>query len=890
MVKPRRKPRTKALDECDSPPAKCAQDGTTGVVAANCPKPSSALKAFVAQRAKRPGNDSAYGFRCGVCSGFDDPLVCCTACRDVFHLHCVGLSAVPAGDWVCASCEQGCLECFSCRLPVKIGHDLVACSHVSCAKVYHRACARKLLQAPLPQETTSVMEQAMPVSVPTPVEPELGRGKTKKHYCASSDVVQESRDAARAAESDSSFTTASVGTILPANPRQNGAIMDTTRGSLYIRTPAFARAKSRRGGCDKRSKCKPNDEQGSPMAHRAGSGRCGRPQGPTQPDNVTPVVAASPKRRGRTPKDSNDNAGRVHEGLAPVSVARGRVGTATTKEAGAGGLPLAATVTSGGTAVGRGEAATFASTQDGTPPDKLDGVDSVVSIIVASATASITNEQHPNQQYRVAGNTVIGNTTGPLAGSGLDSAIVGKDGAAAPIFLSALARNDNKDSPGEEAEGPYLFWELDGTRYVCPHHTCCAIMGGLQGAPPPYVHIRRNQYLTGRRPGGGGGAGRKRKDKEDEDEEHCACTAQSCAVGDCVCRSLLTACASTCACGPDCTRDMFRRPKMPRIEVFKTPLCGHGVRARQDIPEDTFIIEYVGEVIDDAECEARLWQRKAAGEVNFYLCELSREMVIDASLKGNLSRHINHGCDPNCRIEKWNVGTELRVGVFACRDIKQGEELKYDYKFDSYGPEQACHCGAAICRGTLGAKPITRRPTTIRERVGAAIRDKVEAVLAAGALGAGKGKGKGKLPGVCAWRDGAVLAGRLDKRLVNQAVQVYWPSDGEFFRGIVTAYDAKTGMHKVCYEDGDTEDLVMSQEQFQVFTRAPRGPRPKAWRKPAVAATKVQTKEIGKESAGKKKKLKQQLITELLPRVVKGGRSAVRVTAKGNKPHRNRHA
>ena len=44
---------------------------------------------------------------------------------------------------------------------------------------------------------------------------------------------------------------------------------------------------------------------------------------------------------------------------------------------------------------------------------------------------------------------------------------------------------------------------------------------------------------------------------------------------------------------------------------------------------------------------------KHRGETNFYLCEINRDMVIDATYKGNKSRYINHSCCPNTEMQKW---------------------------------------------------------------------------------------------------------------------------------------------------------------------------------------------------------------------------------------------
>ncbi|RXH70813.1 hypothetical protein DVH24_015435 [Malus domestica] len=202
--------------------------------------------------------------------------------------------------------------------------------------------------------------------------------------------------------------------------------------------------------------------------------------------------------------------------------------------------------------------------------------------------------------------------------------------------------------------------------------------------PPPYLHIRRI------------------KKKRDNVGDDVGCTCISSCSQDCVCRGQCISCSKDCHCSENCTNRPFRKEK--RIKIVKTEHCGWGAEAAESVKKGDFIIEYVGEVIDDALCEKRLWDMKYKEVNNFYMCEIRKDFTIDATFKGNPSRFLNHSCDPNCVLEKWQVEGETRVGVFAARSIQVGEPLTYDYRFVQFGPEVECRCGAPNCQRFLGTK------------------------------------------------------------------------------------------------------------------------------------------------------------------------------------------
>lgn len=102
-----------------------------------------------------------------------------------------------------------------------------------------------------------------------------------------------------------------------------------------------------------------------------------------------------------------------------------------------------------------------------------------------------------------------------------------------------------------------------------------------------------------------------------------------------------------------------------------------------DIRKGAFVIEYVGELIDEATCLERV--KKGDDDTNYYMLTIDKDCIIDAGPMGNLSRFMNHSCNPNCETQKWTVSGEVRVGLFASRDIVAGEEITFDYRLDCRG-------------------------------------------------------------------------------------------------------------------------------------------------------------------------------------------------------------
>jgi SET domain-containing protein len=92
-----------------------------------------------------------------------------------------------------------------------------------------------------------------------------------------------------------------------------------------------------------------------------------------------------------------------------------------------------------------------------------------------------------------------------------------------------------------------------------------------------------------------------------------------------------------------------------------------------------------------------------AARGRFYMMQLTRSEVIDATTRGGVLRFVNHSCDPNCSVEKWNVAGEERCGIFTAKAVSAGDELTFDYCFDrsanSVRPLDRC-LRYAHCRNT----------------------------------------------------------------------------------------------------------------------------------------------------------------------------------------------
>ena len=84
------------------------------------------------------------------------------------------------------------------------------------------------------------------------------------------------------------------------------------------------------------------------------------------------------------------------------------------------------------------------------------------------------------------------------------------------------------------------------------------------------------------------------------------------------------------------------------------------------------IIEYVGKVVHK--------QNKKNRNV-YYMTLIDKQLWINSENVGGLAKFINHSCDPNCKLERWEV-SGLPIFFFENKEIKEGDELTFDYNWE----------------------------------------------------------------------------------------------------------------------------------------------------------------------------------------------------------------
>lgn len=187
----------------------------------------------------------------------------------------------------------------------------------------------------------------------------------------------------------------------------------------------------------------------------------------------------------------------------------------------------------------------------------------------------------------------------------------------------------------------------------------------MNAKPKPYTRICQNKPVLPV----------KLKRVDEHNRDTCSCKendADPCGrSSDCINLHLHVECNKlTCPAGVKCRNQKFKNREYVEMKIIKTPHRGFGAVSVKDVPEDTFVIEYVGELIDQNELNRRMDGKLKNKEKDFYFLTVESDLFVDAEPAGNLARFINHSCDPNCITRKVTVEGNTRIGIFTNKFVK----------------------------------------------------------------------------------------------------------------------------------------------------------------------------------------------------------------------------
>ena len=120
------------------------------------------------------------------------------------------------------------------------------------------------------------------------------------------------------------------------------------------------------------------------------------------------------------------------------------------------------------------------------------------------------------------------------------------------------------------------------------------------------------------------------------------------------------------------------------VAIQEAPGKGEGLFARRRIQKGEFVMDYLGETMDDDAVNERYRDLVEAR----YLLGLRGPLGLDQTWvdavnpqKSNLGRYINHGRPASLRKVRQRF-PDRRLRFFAARDLEVGDELTFDYGDD----------------------------------------------------------------------------------------------------------------------------------------------------------------------------------------------------------------
>ncbi|KAF1918820.1 hypothetical protein BDU57DRAFT_567380 [Ampelomyces quisqualis] len=142
---------------------------------------------------------------------------------------------------------------------------------------------------------------------------------------------------------------------------------------------------------------------------------------------------------------------------------------------------------------------------------------------------------------------------------------------------------------------------------------------------------------------------------------------------------------------------------LENLRLYTSRKYGYGVKARNEIPKNTILGEYTGDLVPE--------RPRVSHEITQYHFDIyigknpdghkdQADCWLDATKKGSILRFVNHSCDPNAEAKLGRCTIHNRVVFMVTnRDVEENEQITIDYGAKWFATEdEPCLCESSNCK------------------------------------------------------------------------------------------------------------------------------------------------------------------------------------------------
>lgn len=160
---------------------------------------------------------------------------------------------------------------------------------------------------------------------------------------------------------------------------------------------------------------------------------------------------------------------------------------------------------------------------------------------------------------------------------------------------------------------------------------------------------------------------------------------------------------------------VFRPYPQRKKEVFyyRSSIHGFGLFLAEPAKRKELITEYCGDIISSLIADIRERLYTESGLKSVYMFSIKSNYIIDATLKGNFARFLNHSCSPTAEslhakfstssdaLEPVNLLSQSQgIAISMLSSLREGSEVTQNYYLSKESADNKlfCQCGSVRCR------------------------------------------------------------------------------------------------------------------------------------------------------------------------------------------------